>query len=131
CRGASRRSLAAAVRSWLPPPPRRSGRRWPQAWSGAGWLGCLRVWRGAGGEREAGQHVAQFADVAGPRARSQVGDGRRGDFAIRIDGVEQMLDDGVEVAAVLQPGQRHLEGVEAIEQVGAKASVENGAVERG
>ena len=40
-----------------------------------------------------------------------------------------MLRDGVEVVAVAQSWQRHLEGVEAIEQVGTEAALGNGLVQ--
>src|SRR5438477_13198814 len=40
-----------------------------------------------------------------------------------------MVNDGLEVAAITEPRQRHLQGVEAIEQVGAEAPRGNGLVE--
>ena len=52
-----------------------------------------------GGEREARQDIAKLADVAGPGTRGEFGDGLRCDLAIRIDCIEQMPDDGVEVGS--------------------------------
>ncbi len=43
--------------------------------------------------------------------------------------MKQMLRDDVEIAAVAQLRQRHLEGVEAIEQVGTEAALGNGLVQ--
>src|SRR5260221_4489491 len=40
-----------------------------------------------------------------------------------------MVNDGLEVAAITEPRQRHLQGIEAIEQVGAEAPLGNGLVE--
>ena len=59
----------------------------------------------------------------------EMSDGRRCDFVIWIDSAEQMVNDGVEVAAITESRQRHLEGIEAIEQVGAEAPFGNGLVE--
>src|SRR5258705_4714809 len=42
-----------------------------------------------------------------------------------------MVNDGPEVAAITEPRQRHLQGIEAIEQVGAEAPLGNGLVEVG
>ena len=58
-------------------------------------------------------------------------DGRRCDFAIWIDRAKQMVNDGVEVAAITKSRQRHLQRIEAIEQVGAEAPLGNGLVEAG
>ena len=83
------------------------------------------------GEGEACQHIAQLADVAGPGTRGKTSDGRRCDFAIWVDSAKQMVDDGVEVDAITESGQRHLQGIEAIEQVGAEAPLGDGLVEAG
>src|SRR5258707_7610225 len=40
-----------------------------------------------------------------------------------------MVNDGREVAAITEPRQRHLQGIESIEQVGAEAPLGNGLVE--
>src|SRR5258708_1766564 len=84
-----------------------------------------------GGEGEACQHIAQFADVAGPGTRGEMSDRRRCDFVIRIDSAQQMVNDGFEVAAITESRQRHLQGIEAIEQVGTEAPLGNGLVEAG
>src|SRR5712691_4036443 len=40
-----------------------------------------------------------------------------------------MVNDGLEVAAITESRQRHLQGIEAIEQVGAEAALGDGLVE--
>ena len=58
-------------------------------------------------------------------------DGRRCDFAIWIDSAKQMANDGVEVVAITESRQRHLESIETIEQVGSEAPFRNGLIEAG
>ena len=83
------------------------------------------------GEGEACQHIAPFADVAGPRTGGEMSNGRRFDFAIWIDSAKQMVNDGVKVDAITEFGQLHFESIEPVEQVRAEAPFGNGLVEGG
>jgi hypothetical protein len=77
------------------------------------------------------QHIAEFTDISGPTARRKARDVFIRYREARIDGRKKVAHDRIEIRAVRQRRQRHIDGIQTIKKIGPEPALGDRTIELG